>query len=706
MKQLVQSTRSGALRFVDVPTPVIGPSEVLVSTSRSLISAGTEKAVRRLASAGLVAKARARPDLVRQVIKKARNDGLVATAQNVRSRLDEEMPLGYSAAGTVAAVGEGVAGIRPGDRVATGGAGHAELQVVAGLLAARIPDGVSDEEAAFGTVGSIALHALRLAEVGPGARIAVVGLGLVGQLAARIARSAGCEVVGIDVRPWSVSRAQDVSVDLALHDEGEDTTAAVIDWSEGLGVDAVLLTAATPSSGPARRAPDLARDRANIVVVGDIGLDLDRRPLYEKELSIKVARSYGPGRYERTYEDWAVDYPPAHVRWTEGRNIAAVLGLIARRRLQVADLVTHRFPFDEALSAYELLDSSSEHLAVQFAYGALSQERSLARPVNFHPRIGSGCGIGLLGAGNFARSTLVPALRSAGFNRFVAVASASGLSAVRLAERAGFERAVSDATDVIDDPEVGLVVVATPHNTHAELVARALKSGKHVFCEKPLALSDEDLDRVESAWEDGGAQLWVGFNRRYSPSVLELTQRFAARSSPLVTNYRINAGPVPKEHWYADRRQGGRLLGEVCHFIDAATAITGSPVTSARGMSSGRDEPLLDPDFVVCLRHADGSLTTIAYASGAHASTPKEHIQVMGGGHTAIVDDFRSATFDGTTVWKGSTDKGHVGLLTAMRESIEQLPNAPTASFIASARATIWTATSLLSDVAGGPSDG
>jgi len=311
MKQVVQSVRSGDLRLVDVPAPQIGPTEVLVATGCSLVSAGTERAVRKLASANLVEKARARPDLVRQVLRKARTDGVVQTVQAVRTRLDEEMPLGYSAAGTVLEVGEAVVGIRPGDRVATGGAGHATIQAVSGLLATRLPEGMSDADAAFATVGSIALHGFRLSEVGPGSRIAVIGLGLVGQLAARLARAAGCEVVGIDVSSWAVERAEDASVDLALVEAGDDTTAAVESWTHGQGVDAVLVTAATRSSDPMRRAPYLARDRATLVLVGDVGLELDRRPLYEKELSVRVARSYGPGRYERAYKSGASTTRPA-----------------------------------------------------------------------------------------------------------------------------------------------------------------------------------------------------------------------------------------------------------------------------------------------------------------------------------------------------------------------------------------------------------
>jgi len=443
MKQVVQSVRSGDLRLVEVPAPQIGPSEVLVATACSLVSAGTERAVRKLASASLVEKARTRPDLVRQVLRKARTEGVLPTVRAVRTRLDDEMPLGYSAAGTVLEVGEAVAGIRPGDRVATGGAGHASVQAVAGLLATRLPEGVSDADAAFATVGAIALHGFRLAEVGPGSRIAVIGLGLVGQLTGRLARAAGCEVVGVDVNPWAVKRAEGTSVDVALVEAGDDTTAAVAAWTRGAGVDAVLVTAATRSSDPMRRAPDLARDRATLVLVGDVGLELDRRPFYEKELSFKVARSYGPGRYERSYEEWGIDFPVGQVRWTEGRNQEAFIGLLDRGRVAVADLVTHRFPFEDALAAYELLESDTPSLGIELVYPSVTPDR--VTPIRLADRVAGGNGVGLIGAGAFARGVLVPALQSAGLGRMVSVASASGLSAVRLAERVGFEQVAPSA---------------------------------------------------------------------------------------------------------------------------------------------------------------------------------------------------------------------------------------------------------------------
>jgi predicted dehydrogenase/threonine dehydrogenase-like Zn-dependent dehydrogenase len=695
MKQLVQSVRRGDLRLLDVPAPQIGPTEVLVATGCSLVSAGTERVVRKLASANLVEKARARPDLVRQVLRKARSDGVLPTVRAVRTRLDGEMPLGYSAAGTVLEVGEAVVGIRPGDRVATGGAGHAEVQAVAGLLATRLPEGVSDADAAFATIGAIALHGFRLAEAGPGSRIAVIGLGLVGQLTGRLARAARCEVVGIDVNPWAVERAKGASVDLALVEEGDDTTAAVTGWSRGLGVDAVLVTAATSSSDPIRRAPDLARDRATLVLVGDVGLELDRRPLYEKELSLRVARSYGPGRHERSYEEWGIDYPAGHIRWTEGRNQEAFIGLLARERIVVADLVTHRFAFEEALAAYELLESDTPSLGIELVYRSAVPDR--VTPIRLGPRAAGSNGVGLIGAGAFARSVLVPALQSAGLGRLVSVASESGVSAVHLAERVGFEQVVSSAQAVIDDPDVSVVVIATPHESHAALAAAALRARKHVLCEKPLALSEVELDDVEEAWRSSGCHLWVDFNRRYSPAVIEARRHLTTVASPVVITYRVKAGPIDPTHWSADRRQGGRLLGEVCHFVDTCGALAGAPSVEVLAVASPAGEAQAGSDLALALRFGNGSLATITYASGGHRSTAKERVEIIGAGHTLVIDDFRSLTIDGDRAWSGSQDKGHTALVAAFSRALESgTVSRTTEQTLASSRATLAALGSVL----------
>ena len=705
MRQLVQSVRSGELELIDTPEPVVGPTEVLVRPSFSVVSAGTERAVRKLASASLLAKARARPDLVKQVIRRARSTGLRTTAQAVRSRLDETMALGYSAAGTVVRVGEAVEGLRPGMQVATAGAGHAELQVVAGLLAVAFDDRVSASDAAFATIGAIALQGIRVSGVEMGGRMAVIGLGLIGQITARLALAAGIDVVGIDIRDWTVQLAT-ASGAHGLLEKGEETTRAVLDWSRGHGVDAVLITAATPSSDPARRAPALARDRAAVVVVGDVGLDLDRTPFYEKELSLRFARSYGPGRYARSYEDWAVDYPIGQVRWTEGRNIETFLGLVGSGRLRVDDLVTQRYDFADARAAYALLDDkTARYLGIQLVYPQPGPGRgpaqspppgAAAQPAP-PPRILPGRGIGLIGAGNFAKGVLVPAFKSAGMEQFVAVTSARGASAQRMAEQVAFGSIAASVEELLANPGVDVAVIASPHDTHAAYAQQALAAGKHVFCEKPLALSAAELDAVEAAWRAHGGHLMVGFNRRHSPAVAQARAALGPSGGPLVVNVRVNAGELPAKHWYNDRRQGGRVLGELCHFIDTCDALVGMPAGWVGALRSGRPELALDADVVVTLGYPDGSLATIAYASGGHPSMPKERFEILGRGHSVVIDDFTELSIDGRTQRLGSQDKGHVAQLVPFREALERGGDpAATEAALASMRATLAVIESLM----------
>jgi predicted dehydrogenase/threonine dehydrogenase-like Zn-dependent dehydrogenase len=704
VKQVVQGVSGGEVRVLDVPAPAIGPTEVLVATSASIVSVGTERAMTALARSGLVAKARARPDLVRQVAAKAHADGLPAAARAVRSRLATDLPLGYSAAGVALEVGVAVAGIRPGDLVSTGGAGkagHAEYQAVPGLLCSRVPAGVPPQDAAFATVASIALHGLRLAEVGTGAKVVVIGLGLIGQLAARLARASGCDVAGIDVAdlPLRVARADGV---LALRETGAETTARILSWSRGRGADAVLICAAGRSSEAVLRAPAIARDRAPVVVIGDVGLDLDRAPFYERELSLRFARSYGPGRYEPGYEDWGVDYPAGQVRWTQGRNAEAVLDLLATGHLRVADLVTHAFDIADAPRAYALVSSGAQPcLAVRFDYPAPAAPGAPVRlraptPTTVAPAR-RGARVGWLGAGAFSTGTLLPAFRAAGFDDLVSVASASGLSARRFAERHGFARAVAGPDGVLDDPDVDVVVIATPHDSHAELAVRALERGKHVWCEKPVALSLDELDAVEKAAAAGGGVLFVGFNRRWSADVTAAAGHLRSREAPLTLLYRAAAGPVPARHWYADRRHGGRLLGEVCHFIDTCAALSGSPVTGVTALAGGEGESLLAADLAVSLRHGDGGLASIAYSSARPRSVRKESVEAFSGTRHLRIDDYRELTVDGRPARRGPQDKGHHAAVRAFHRAVRDGHADVTADLLASSRATVLAAATLTS---------
>jgi predicted dehydrogenase/threonine dehydrogenase-like Zn-dependent dehydrogenase len=692
MKQIVQPVSGGPVELLDVPRPVISPTEVLVRTVASMISPGTERAVTALARSSLLAKARARPDLVRQVVRKAQIEGITATARAVRGRLAEDVPLGYSAAGLVAEVGTAVDGIAVGQLVATGGAGkasHAEFQAVPGLLCAVVPEGVPPEDAAFATLASIPLHGLRLSGVGPGSKVVVLGLGLLGQLAARLAMASGCDVAGIDPNEFARETAARAGV-LALDESGDATTDQVLSWSRGRGADTVLVCAADKSPQPMSRAPALCRDRAAVVMVGDVGMPARRTPFYEREISLLFARSYGPGRYEPSYEAWGVDYPVGQVRWTEGRNQEAVLDLLAAGRLRVSDLITQSFDIGRADEAFRLLEERTEpYLAIRLAYPTAAGPDHPVR-IKPCPTDRSQPGVGLIGAGAFSTGTLLPAFREAGFERFVTVATASGVSARRAAERHGFEKAVTGAAAVIDDPDVSLVVIATPHDMHEELACRALTAGRDVWCEKPLALTCDGIDEVEKAWRGSARQLTLGFNRRWAPGVRAVQRVLAKVQEPKLVVYRIAAGRVPDGHWYLDRRQGGRWLGEVCHFVDLAQAIVGADIEDAAGVLGG-DASQGNEGVAVALRFADGSVASIAYGS-APPKAGKERIEVLAGSHQVIIDDFRSVQIDGRTLWKGRQDKGHSAHAAAFRQAVQGGADMPTEAMLATMRATIQAA--------------
>ncbi len=510
--RLVQSVRSGELCLVEDIIPEPSPTQVLVKTRASLISAGTERSLRSLASASLLAKARARPDLVKQVIERAKKTGLRSTAKAVRSRLADSMPLGYSAAGVVVSVGEAVTDLRPGQRVATAGAPHADHQIVAGNLTVALPETASFEEGSFSTIASIALNGIRLSNIGPGSRVLVVGLGLVGQITARIALASGAVVGGIEPNAdrRKIASKKGISV-FPANDQGWEAAA---DWAHGSGADAVIVTAATKSSDPLLRSAKVARDRALIVLVGESGMNLDRRPFYDKELTLRVARSYGPGRYDPSYEDLGIDYPPGYVPWTVQRNMEAFLNLVEHNRIEISDLITHRFHFTEALEAYELLGSGEKsHLGIVLKY---TEEPEKLEPPHTKKTPIRDLDSGLVGTGRFARDVLVPSAIAAGFT-FTHYHSATG--SILSTEMLASANPSPASEQILESDAVSIVFIATRHDTHSAFVSRALGAGKHVFCEKPLALGEAELMDIESALASSTGSLMVGFNRRWSPSV-------------------------------------------------------------------------------------------------------------------------------------------------------------------------------------------
>ena len=656
MKQLLQQVSGGDIEVVEVPAPALLPGCVVVRTAASLVSVGTERASSEFAQKNLLQKARMRPDLVREVWNKVRRDGVVSTLAAVRSRMDQPSAPGYSSAGTVVFVGEGVTDIRPGDRVACAGAGHAvhaEFACIPRLLLARIPsDDVSFEHAAATTVGAVALHGVRTADVKLGDTVAVIGLGLLGQLTVQILKAAGCQVVGMDV-----DRAR---VDLALRlgaDAAGDSSAtfhdACMQVSGGRGADAILIAAQTASSDPVNLAAEVARDRAVIVAVGTVGMDLERRPLYEKELDFRVSRSYGPGRYDAAYEQKGVDYPIGYVRWTETRNMEAFLELLADGKVDVGALITHRFPIERAQSAYDLISGKSHEafLGVLITYQEFAQEthRVTLDRTGGAPRAvpaTKSVAIGLLGAGSFATSTLLPAMARVRGVTLVGVCAANGSHSHHTAQKFKFQYSATDEDRLIGDAAINTVVVATRHHLHARQVTAALKAGKHVFCEKPLCLNEDELRDIVQAYEDrqsvGKALLMVGFNRRFAPLAIQLKNFRRGIREPLALHYRVNAGFIPADHWLNDPAQGGgRVIGEVCHFVDFLTFLVGAAPVEV--LAHGLANPgKYSNDNVVCsIRFADGSQGTISYLANGDKSYSKERVEVFGGGAVAVLEDFR-----------------------------------------------------------------
>ena len=648
MRQLIQSYRTGEMRVEEVPPPAVRPGGVLVRTVRSLVSAGTEKMIVDLARKSLIAKARARPDLVRKVIKTARKQGVMTAFRKMQSKLDTPIPLGYSSAGVVVEVGENVHEFQVGDRVACAGAGyanHADYNYVPRNLLARLPDGVAMDAAAFATVGAIALQGVRQAAPTLGERVAVLGLGLIGQLTVQLLRANGCQVLGFDPNPARAALAERLGAQLAASD---DLERAAERFARGQGIDAVIVAASSASAGPLEQAGEIARMRGRVVVVGLVGMEVPRSLYYRKELELRMSMSYGPGRHDPDFEERGFDYPIAHVRWTEQRNLEAVLDLIADGRLQLAPLVTHRFAIGDALSAYGLISSGSEpYLGVLLEYGADDEAPKAPAPevrLSAAPRARDRVGIGVVGAGGFGQSVLLPALKAAGGFDPISIASAGGTTAQRIGQAYGFRQATSSAEEVIANPDVDVVFILTRHHLHAPLAIRALEAGKWVFTEKPLALSHEDLDAVARAREASRGDVMVGFNRRFAPLVGEIERHFAGRSHPLVMQYRVNAGFIPPEHWVHDPVEGGgRILGEACHFVDLLQHLAGAPPerVAAEGIA-GDSRYRGDDNVAVTLRFADGSVATLIYTALGDDRMPKERLEVYGEGSVAVLDDFRS----------------------------------------------------------------
>jgi polar amino acid transport system substrate-binding protein len=704
MKQVLQSLRTGELAVVEVPEPACLPGHVLVRNAFSFVSPGTERAAREVAKSSLLAKARQRPDQVKKVFERIRTEGVLATYEKVRARLEEPIPLGYSSAGVVIEAGEGVEGIYPGMRVACAGAGyanHAHVVSVPINLVAAIPEGVPYEEACGATLCAIAMQGLRVAEVVLGEVVGVIGLGLLGQITVQLLKASGCRVLGIDLLPAMVEKALELGADKALLRSGPIEEAALA-MTGGHGLDAVILTAATESNDPIELAGVLSRKKGRVVVVGTVAMDIPRRIYYPKELDLRFSTSYGPGRYDPGYEEGGRDYPYAYVRFTEQRNMESSLSLLAQGKLRLAPLISHRFPIDRAEEAYSLVEGKGGEASIgilldyqleepcQATLSRDTQQDKTPRSLGVPGKVN----LGVIGAGQFASGVLLPRLARNPAVRMVRLATARGATAAAAAKRLGIPKASCRAEDVFEDPEVQAVLIATRHNQHAEQAMMALAMGLDVFVEKPLALNREELAQLRETAAQSGRILMVGFNRRFAPLAEKAKQWFEPRVGPLALLARINAGRLPEGSWLLDPEiGGGRIIGEVCHFVDLFQYWTGSFVNrvQAECLRSSSSVPRGEENIVATLGFEDGSTASLAYLSEGAGSLSKEWYEIHGGGKSAVLDDFRTLDLhEGgkrTRVHSRNQDKGHTRELEHFIECVVS-GRPPLLSFESCARAT------------------
>ncbi|MCB2204344.1 bi-domain-containing oxidoreductase [bacterium] len=713
MKQIAQHIKSGAMKVADVPPPSPGRGMILVKNYFSVISAGTEKTSVDSRKSSLVQRARSQPDEVRKVVEEVRRNGLQRTYKRIMSKLDSFAGLGYSSAGVVLAVDDSVRDIEVGDRVACGGADyalHADVIAVPRNLVAKIPDGVSMESAAYTTVAAIALQGVRQTAPSLGETVVVIGLGLLGQFTVQFLKANGCRVIGVDLDPGAVALARKSGADYALERKNDPVESVVQSVSGGHGADAVIITAGTSSNDPIELAGRITRERGRVVVVGAAAMNIPRGPFYMKEIDIRMSRSYGPGRYDSDYEEEGLDYPIGFVRWTENRNMIAYLTLLAQGRVNTDILTTHRFTADESLKAYEMIggEKTEPYVGIVISYDDLDEEElkqishaenRVSTPVISPER--SSLTLGFIGAGSFASGFLLPHLKEMEDVTLDTVCNRSGLTGADMRNKFGFKKSSTNVDDVLQDKTIGTVFVATRHGQHAPYTFEALRHGKHVFVEKPLAMSEEELSPIASLLLDnpemrGKLQLMVGFNRRFAPLVKDMQAFFATMEEPSIVHYYVNAGFLPKDHWTQHPEDGGgRIVGEVCHFIDTIQFLTGAhPQRISAECISSDNEAVTNYDNVnITMRMSDGSVGIITYASNGDSSIPKERITMSAGNSTAVMDNFQSLTLargGKLNRKKGSGDKGHRNEVIAFMQAIRKKsdPVIPLESLLITTRAT------------------
>ena len=656
MKQIIQNYKTGKLSVEEVPTPVLKAGGVLVQTAYSLISAGTERDTLNIAQKSLLGKAQSRPDLVQKVLRTAQKEGVRKTYQIVSDRLNVPVPLGYSLAGNVIEIASDVAGICVGDQVACAGAGyanHAEIVFVPKNLCAVVPQGVSLKHAAFSTLGSISLHAVRQASLSIGERVGIIGLGLLGLLTLQLCKSSGCSVLGIDLEKEPVQSAMEMGADLAISRNDPDLEDKIIHFTKGRGLDRVIVAAGTESKDPFILSGEILRDRGLLVLLGGVRMELVRTissRFYRKEIEIRLARSYGPGRYDPAYEEKGIDYPFGYVRWTEQRNLAFFLELVAKETVHLDSLTTHVFQVEDAEKAYELIQRGTERsIGVLLAYPGVVFEEPKKTPEQRlvpHTKKRERILLGMIGAGNFARSNLLPSLTRDKRVHLHSLMTSTGLSAERTARRFGFHQCNDSAEEIVSDPECDLVLIATRHDSHAHYARMGLDQGKITYVEKPLAVTRNQLHEMWNAVHRSSGSLVVGYNRRFAPLVKTLKEFFTNLSAPMTILYRVNAGHIPQDHWYQDTEQGGRIVGEGCHFVDLCQFLTGSePCRVYCCGVEDREKIIQNQDNVtLSIRFTNGSLGIVHYLSQGDPRMPKERVEVFGGNTCAVLDDFRTLT--------------------------------------------------------------
>ena len=689
MKQILQDMAKGGSNLVQAPAPRATTGNMLIDTSISLISAGTERMLVDFGKASLLDKARKQPDKVKMVLEKVQTDGLMTTLEAVQSKLAQPLPLGYCNVGVVNAVGKGVQGFKEGDRVVSNGP-HADVVRVPKNLCALIPDNVSDEEASFTVVASIGLQGIRLAEPTLGEAFVVTGVGLIGLLTVQLLRAQGCRVLAIDYDDAKLELAKQFGAEVCNPGKGEDPVAAGMAFSRGNGVDGVIITASTKSNDPVTQAARMSRKRGRIILVGVTGLELNRADFYEKELTFQVSCSYGPGRYDANYEDNGQDYPYAFVRWTEQRNFEAILDMMASGQVDVKPLITHRFKFEDAAQAYELLTSDKSALGILLQYQSDSSARheksiTLDSEATFEA---SKPVVGFVGAGNYASRMLIPAFKAGGAQLHT-IATSGGINGVTHGEKAGFAKTTTDTSAMISDPEINTVAIVTRHNSHAHFVSEALNAGKNVFVEKPLAVTLEELAEVEATYYSKSStasapKLMVGFNRRFSPQVQKMKELLSSVKEPKSFMMTMNAGSIPVDHWTQDNEiGGGRIIGEACHFIDLMRYLADSEIVSVqcRRMGDVDSVDITEDKAAIILGFADGSFGTIHYLANGAANFPKERVEVFAAGRVLQLDNFRKLKgfgwpgFSKMNLWK--QDKGQTGCAAAFLSAIESGKESP-----------------------------